>query len=231
MTWWPPSSPETTLPTGSCFTVNSCPFSHRAVLFFHRGFGGRAILPPCCIEACCCRSMHHYLATQQLFTPLNATAGRAVYKRAGASRPLCVCEMLVGDAKHPCREEGAVEPIRRGIEGFLRGRYGYEGHRALWVLAVPVLIWAILLAGWLLIGPLLTIPRFSTEGPVVRNGVAAIVACGKKQGVRGMGTVLNYAPEPRTGTWWPEKKGDCTVYYHRPPDPSQRIARHERAQE
>jgi hypothetical protein len=49
----------------------------------------------------------------------------------------------------------------------------------LWVLAVPVLIWAILLAGWLLIGPLLTIPRFSTEGPVVRNGVAAIVACGK----------------------------------------------------
>ena len=23
-----------------------------------------------------------------------------------------------------------MEPIRRGIEGFLRGRYGYEGYRA-----------------------------------------------------------------------------------------------------
>jgi hypothetical protein len=75
-----------------------------------------------------------------------------------------------------------VDYIRSWIEGFLRGRYGYEGHRALWVLAVPVLIGAILLAGWLLIGPLLTIPRFSTEGPVVRNGVAAVVVCGKKRG-------------------------------------------------
>ena len=74
-----------------------------------------------------------------------------------------------------------MEPIRRGIEHFLRGRYGYEGYRAFRVLAVPVLIGAILVVGWLLIGPLLTIPRFTTEGPVVRNGVAVIVLCGKKQ--------------------------------------------------
>jgi hypothetical protein len=30
---------------------------------------------------------------------VNVTAGRAVYKRGGASRPLCVCEMLTRDAK------------------------------------------------------------------------------------------------------------------------------------
>jgi hypothetical protein len=57
-----------------------------------------------------------------------------------------------------------VEPIRRAIEGFLRGRYGFEGYRAFLVLAVPVLIGAILVVGWLLLGPLLTIPRFTTEG-------------------------------------------------------------------
>ena len=122
-----------------------------------------------------------------------------------------------------------MEPIRRGIEGFLRGRYGYEGYRAFRVLAVPVLIGAILVVGWLLIGPLLTIPRFTTEGPVVRNGVAVIVACGKKQGIDRMGAAMRYAPEPRTGTWWNVRKGDCTVWYHRPPMLDQRLARHERA--
>jgi hypothetical protein len=63
-----------------------------------------------------------------------------------------------------------VEPIRRGIEGFLRGRYGYEGQQAFWVLLVPVLIGAILLVGWSLFGPLLTIPRLSTEELVARPG-------------------------------------------------------------
>jgi hypothetical protein len=124
-----------------------------------------------------------------------------------------------------------VEPIRRGIEHFLRGRYRYEeGYRAFRVLGVPVLIGAILVVGWLVFGPLLTIPRFTTEGPVVRNGVAVIVACGKKQGMRGMVAAMKYAPEPRTGGWWPVKKGSCTVWYHQPPYPDQRIARHERAQ-
>jgi hypothetical protein len=121
-----------------------------------------------------------------------------------------------------------VERGRAWIEGFLRGRYGYEGDRALWVLAVPVLIGAILIAGWLLIGTL-TIPRFSTEGPVVRNGVAVIVACGKKQGLTKMGAAMKYAPEPRTGTWWPERSGECTVWYHRPPGLEQRFNRDERA--
>ena len=120
--------------------------------------------------------------------------------------------------------------MRGWIEGFLRGRYGYEGHRVLRALAVPVLIGAILLVGRLLFGSLLTIPRFSTEGPVVRNGVAVVVACGKKRGIeKGLMAATKYAPEPRTGTWWPERRGDCAVWYHNPPGMEQRLARHERA--
>jgi hypothetical protein len=57
--------------------------------------------------------------------------------------------------------------------------------------AVPAAIGAILVAGWLLLGLSLIIPRFSTDGPVViRNGVAAIVACGKKKGIEGMDQAL-----------------------------------------
>jgi hypothetical protein len=125
-----------------------------------------------------------------------------------------------------------VEPIRVWIEGFLRGRYGYEGNRVFRVLAVPVLIGAILVVGWSLFGSLLTIPRFSTEGPVVRNGVAAVMVCGEKQrGFEGMYKAMDYVPEPRTGTWAHVRKGDCTVWYHNPPGLEQRHNRHERAQE
>jgi hypothetical protein len=99
------------------------------------------------------------------------------------------------------------------------------------VLAVPVLIGAILVVGWLLVGPVLTIPRFTTEGPVVRNGTAVIVACGKKQGIKGMPAAMKYAHEPQTGGWWNVQRGECTVWYHRPPLPEQRSNRHERAQE
>jgi hypothetical protein len=74
------------------------------------------------------------------------------------------------------------------------------------------------------------VPRLSSDGPVVRNGVAAIVACGKKSGTKDMGAV-DYAPEPRTGTWANERRDGCTVWYHVPPDATQREARHERAQE
>jgi hypothetical protein len=145
-----------------------------------------------------------------------------------------------------------VEPIRERIEDFIR-RYWHEGNRVLRVLAVaaavllalralrvlrvvvvPVLIGAVLIVGWLLIGPLLTIPRFTTEGTVVRNGVAAVVVCGEKRGtvargLKGLVAATEYAPEPRTGGWWPERRSDCTVWYHRPPGLEQRIARHERA--
>jgi hypothetical protein len=165
-----------------------------------------------------------------------------------------------------------VEIIRVWIEGFLRGRYGYEGNqvyralaglaligailvtvwqvagpllcvgalalvllalrvlRGLRLLAVPMLIGAIVLAGWLLIATLKAsllippVPRFTSEGPVVRNGVAAVVACGKK---RSLGPMI--APEPRTGGWWPDQRGDCTTWYHRPPGLEQRLNRNERA--
>ncbi len=71
------------------------------------------------------------------------------------------------------------------------------------------------------------VPRLSEGGPVVRNGVVAVVACGEKRGFQ----VVDAAPEPRTGTWWPERRGDCTVWYHYPPDATQREARQQRAQE
>jgi hypothetical protein len=127
-----------------------------------------------------------------------------------------------------------MEHNRDRIEAFLRRwRSRYEGNRVLQVLtvavailltillahrvlrvyralAVPVLIGAILVAGWLLIGPLLTIPRFSTEGPVVRNGVAAIVACGKKRGLKDMyrtRPLLRY-PTPQQHAWLPSLRKD-----------------------
>jgi hypothetical protein len=131
-----------------------------------------------------------------------------------------------------------VEPYRERIEDFMR-RYWREGHRvlrwlavavavllaillalqalrALRVLAVAVLIVAILVLGRLLVGSLiLPMPRLSSEGPVVRNGVAAVVACGEKRGLQ----AVDVAPEPRTGGWWPVRRGECTVWYHRPRTP------------
>jgi hypothetical protein len=105
-----------------------------------------------------------------------------------------------------------------------------RGLRGLRVLAVPAAIGAILVAGWFLFGATLTIPRFSTDGPaVVRNGVAAVMVCGKKRGVVGLDAAMKYVPEPGTGTWAPERKGQCTIWYHNPPGLEQRLARHQRA--
>jgi hypothetical protein len=121
-----------------------------------------------------------------------------------------------------------VATIRALIEGFLRGRYGLQ------VLAAPALIGAILVVGWLLIGPLLTIPRISSTGPVVRNGVAAVMVCGEKgraleRMTAEMDAAMDYVPEPRTGTWAHVREGECTTWYHRPPGFEQRYNRHERA--
>jgi hypothetical protein len=139
-----------------------------------------------------------------------------------------------------------VETIRSLVEGFLRGRYGLAElvHRAFRVLAVPGLIGAIVVAGWLLIGPsfaMLTIPRFSTDGPVVRNGVVAVMVCGEKRTsgrmdaafLERMDAAMDYVPEPQTGTWGHSEaeRGRCTVFYHHPPDFEQRQNHHERAQE
>jgi len=140
-----------------------------------------------------------------------------------------------------------VEHIRERLERYMR-RYGYGENRALRalavavalllvlrvlrVLAVPVAIGAILVGGWLLLGPGFPatseanppIPRPSA-GSLVENGVAVIVACGKKRGFEAVGS----APEPRTGTWSVERSGECKVYYHHPPDAYQREQRHQRA--
>jgi len=50
-----------------------------------------------------------------------------------------------------------VETIREWIEGFLRGRYGYEGDQVYRALAGLVLIGAILIAILQVAGPLLGI--------------------------------------------------------------------------
>jgi hypothetical protein len=144
---------------------------------------------------------------------------------------------------------------REKLENFLR-RYWHEGNRALLVLAailaalllirrlrvyraltVTALIGGIVVAGWLLVSPLLApMPLLSSHGPVVRNGVAAVMVCGEKVGrpyspggLEGMDAAMKYVPEPRTGTWWPVREDECTTWYHRPPDAIQRANRHERA--
>jgi hypothetical protein len=70
--------------------------------------------------------------------------------------------------------------------------------------------------------------------------VAAVVVCGKKSAregsgrftareMKGLEAATEYVPEPRTGGWWPERRGSCTVWYHRPPGLEQRFNRHQRA--
>jgi hypothetical protein len=99
------------------------------------------------------------------------------------------------------------------------------------MLAAGVAIGAVLVVGWLiLVNGSLILPRFSAAGPVVRNGVAVVVVCGKKRGVEeGSAAVADYAPEPRTGVWADRQRGDCTVWYHLPPERQQREARQDRA--
>ena len=46
-----------------------------------------------------------------------------------------------------------MEPIRVWIEGFLRGRYGFEGYRAFLVLAVPLVAVGVVGASLLLQTP------------------------------------------------------------------------------
>ena len=65
-----------------------------------------------------------------------------------------------------------MEPYRERIEDFMR-RYGYEGNRVLWVLALPALVRAILVVMvWLSLGPA------GTQTSVDRNGF--LWACGRK---------------------------------------------------
>lgn len=75
----------------------------------------------------------------------------------------------------------------------------------------------------------ISMPRTSA-GPVVENGVAAVVTCGKKRGMEGIDAAVDYAPEPGTGGWSWEEWGDCTVWYHHPPNAEQRENRHQRAE-
>jgi hypothetical protein len=115
--------------------------------------------------------------------------------------------------------DSGADRRRTGLFGWLGG------------LASVAVISVVALTVWWLVhaNGSLTLPRFSTTGPVVRNGVAVIVACGKKNGVEGNTAVTDYAPEPGTGTWAHRPRGDCTVWYHDPPRRQQREARQQRA--
>jgi len=91
--------------------------------------------------------------------------------------------------------------------------------RRLRLLAVLLLIGAIVVVGWFLLGPWLIIPPFAAESRVVRNGVAAIVVCGKQSDFEKEYEAMDYVPEPQTGTWWAQRRGDCTVWFHLQPGP------------
>jgi hypothetical protein len=97
---------------------------------------------------------------------------------------------------------------------------------------VPAVIGGIVVLGWFLYNPLASTPLLpSPEGPVVENGVAAIVVCGnKRDGMLGS-AIEDIAPEPRTGGWSLESRGGCDIHYHHPPNAEQRKNRHERAEE
>lgn len=76
-----------------------------------------------------------------------------------------------------------MDLIRVWIEGFLRGRYGYEGNKVYLALAGLVLIGAILAAVLLLTGPLLCIGALALvllllgiERPVKLAVIALLVA-------------------------------------------------------
>jgi hypothetical protein len=128
-------------------------------------------------------------------------------------------------------------------------RYWYAGNRALLVVAailvalllmrrlrvfhvlVPAVIGGIIVVGWFLYKPIAPTPLLnSDEGPVVKNGVAAIVVCGNKRDGM-LGSATNLAPEPQTGAWSMESKGTCDIYYHHPPEATQRENRQERAEQ
>jgi hypothetical protein len=133
------------------------------------------------------------------------------------------------------------------VKNFL-WRYWYAGNRALLVVAailvalllmrrlrvfhvfVPAVIGGIVVVGWFLYKPIAPTPLLhSPEGPVVENGVAAIVVCGnKRDGMLGS-AIEDLAPEPGTGTWSLESRGGCDYYYHHPPNAEQRENRQERA--
>jgi hypothetical protein len=133
------------------------------------------------------------------------------------------------------------------VKNFL-WRYWYAGNRALLVVAailvallvvrrlrvfhvlVPAVIGGIVVVGWFLYNPIASTPLLnSDEGPVVKNGVAAIVVCGNKRDET-LGSAIDLAPEPQTGTWSLESEGACDIYRHHPPDGTQRENRQVRAE-
>jgi len=95
--------------------------------------------------------------------------------------------------------------------------------------AILVLVAWLLLSSGTALEPSAANPPIRSPGdvPLVENGVAAVLACGEKR--RLAGAAMDYVPEPRTGSWSVQRRGECNLYYHHAPALEQRIARHQRA--
>ena len=69
------------------------------------------------------------------------------------------------------------------------------------------------------LAPPATIPVPADVGPVVKNGVAAVMICGKWEDSKGLG--LTKAGMGR-GMWSPApREGGCQVWYHHRPHPDE----------
>jgi len=94
--------------------------------------------------------------------------------------------------------------------------------RAIGAIGAGVIGAILVLAAWLLLTSGMALEpnaanppkRSPGDVPLVENGVAVIGVCGEKR--RFMDATAS-APEPQTGTWSVERRGDCTAYYHHPP--------------
>ena len=84
-----------------------------------------------------------------------------------------------------------------------------------WIPGVVVgIVVALAVAGWFLLGSWMILRPPASEGPLVRNGVAAVVVCGGDSDFETQYEALDYVPRPSTGVWDVEYKGDCTVWFH-----------------
>ena len=82
------------------------------------------------------------------------------------------------------------------------------------VLAVVGIVVVIMVAWWFLPGPWMVL-RPPAEGDLMRNGVAAVVVCGRmRESAHIYGPLNKYAPRVNTGVWATQRKGECTVWFH-----------------
>jgi hypothetical protein len=80
-----------------------------------------------------------------------------------------------------------------------------------WI-AVGFIIVLVVLVGYSLTLAASRLMVLNPSGPLVENGVAMVMVCGKGDG---FSQATEAVPNPR-GTWSHEKQGDCNVWFHHP---------------